>query len=103
MEFTLQVTGIAVPDAVNCCELLSATVLSATVNVAGVTATAGAGVGVGVAVGTGVGMGVGVGVGVPPPPTQATRLNKIRDRRHEAKVLLISRSSLHGQKAKLFH
>jgi hypothetical protein len=52
-------------------------------------------VGVGVAVGTGV--GVGVGVGVPPPP-QATRPNRIRDSRHEAKILLISRSSLHSKK-----
>jgi hypothetical protein len=83
-------TGAATPVAVNCCEPFSVTVA-----VVGVTARAGAGVGVGVAVGKGVGVGVGV---LLPPPPQATRPTKIRHSRHDAKILLISRSSLHGQK-----
>ena len=91
----VQVTGVAAPAAVNCCEPFRATVADA-----GVTETA-AGVGVGVAVGTGV--GVGVGVGVPLPPPQATRPNRIRDIMQEAKILLINSSSLHGQKPIYVH
>jgi len=54
MLFTLQVTGVALPAAVSCCEPLRATV-----NAVGDTET---GAGGGVGVGTGVGVGVGVGV-----------------------------------------
>jgi hypothetical protein len=84
--FTLQVTGVALPAAVSCCEPLRGTV-----NAVGETETGAAGVGDGT--GVGVGAGVGVGVGVLPPPPQATRPNRIRDSRHEAKILLISSSS----------
>ena len=80
---------MALPAAVSCCEPLRGTV-----NVVGETETGAAGVGDG----TGVGVGVGVGAGVLPPPPQATRPNRIRDSRHEAKILLISRSSLHKAK-----
>ena len=84
MLFTLQVTGVALPAAVSCCEPLRGTV-----NAVGETETGAAGVGDG----TGVGVGVGVGAGVLPPPPQATRPNRIRHSRHEAKILLISSSS----------
>src|SRR6478735_10132639 len=90
MLFTLQVTGVALPAAVSCWFPFSATV-----NALGVTETGAAGVGEGMGVGTGV--GVGVGVPLPPPP-QATRPNRIRHSRHEAKILLISRSPLHKAK-----